>query len=171
MIKYVFAEDSPLTIRGSADADPQVIGTSLEEIRTANGGEIQPKAVVDAARSKKNPLHRHFEWDNVLAAESFRLDQARSLIRCVRVLDTSVKSGSVRAFLSLNTASGVNYHAVKDVQNSSALRAALLLQAEKDLDAWEKRYKELQEICEVVAKAREMISEKRSGVRENHPNA
>jgi hypothetical protein len=163
MIKYVFAEDSPLTIKGAAQADPQVIGTSLEDIRNSNGGEIQPKAVVDAARSKKNPLHQHFEWDNLVAAEAFRLEQARELIRSVRIVDTSVKSGSVRAFLSLNTESGVNYHAVKDVQNSSTLRAALLLQAEKDLDAWEKRYKELQEICSVVAEARQMIKRKREG--------
>lgn len=169
MIRYVFAEDTPLTIRGAAQADPQAIGTALEEIRAANGGELQPLAVVEAAKSRKNPLHQHFLWDVKAAAEAHWLDQARTLIRSVRIVDTAVKSGSVRAFVSLNTPSGVNYHGVRDVQNSATLRAALLLQAEKDLDAWEKRYRELREICEVVAKAREMIRERRSGG-ENRPN-
>jgi hypothetical protein len=52
---------------------------------------------------------------------------------------------------------------VRDVQNSVTLRYAVLIQAEKDLDAWEKRYKELREICSVVAGARQMIKRKREG--------
>jgi hypothetical protein len=162
MIRYVFS-DSPLTIKGSAKADPQVIGDALEKIRSANDGRIQPKAVVESARSQKNPLHKHFEWDNSVAAESFRLEQARELIRCVRIVDTDVKRGNVQAFVSVKSESGVNYHAVRDVQNSVTLRYAVLIQAEKDLDAWEKRYKELREICSVVAGARQMIKRKREG--------
>lgn len=170
MIRYVFS-DSPLTIKGSAKADPQVIGDALEKIRTANDGRIQPKAVVESARSQKNPLHKHFEWDDSVAAESFRLEQARELIRCVRIIDTDVKRGNVQAFVSVKSESGVNYHAVRDVQNSATLRYAVLIQAEKDLDGWERRYRELQDICAIVATARQMIRKKREGGQESRPNA
>lgn len=170
MIRYVFSE-SPLTIKGSAKADPQVIGDALEKIRSTNGGRIQPRAVIESARSQRNPLHRHFEWDDSVAAESFRLEQARELIRCVRIVDTGVERGSVRAFVSVKSESGVNYHSVRDVQNSATLRYAVLIQAEKDLDAWEKRYKELREICSVVAEARQMIRKKREGGQESRTSA
>ncbi|MFO0271514.1 MAG: hypothetical protein ACK53W_13385 [Gemmatimonadota bacterium] len=44
-------------------------------------GRIVPAEVVDAARDPTSPLHGHFEWDDTVAAERHRLDQARQLIR------------------------------------------------------------------------------------------
>ena len=71
MIQYVFREDSPLPIKGAKDADAQVIGEALEEIRLKAGGELTPGAVVEAARTKRSALHKHFEWNDAVAAEAF----------------------------------------------------------------------------------------------------
>jgi len=51
-------------------------------------GRLTAAAVVDSARDPQSPLHRYFEWDDTSAAESWRLEQARSLIRSVRVIVT-----------------------------------------------------------------------------------
>ena len=42
-------------------------------------------AVVDAARPSGSQLHRYFEWDDIKAAESWRHEQARHLLRSIEV--------------------------------------------------------------------------------------
>lgn len=170
MLKYVFRDDEPIRIKAAGKADPQVIGESLDEIRVRTGGELEPKDVVDAARSSGHPLHAHFEWDDKAAAESFRLDQARNIIRIVRVVDEAAEGGTTRAFISVSGKNGVSYRTVDDVKRSADLRDALLEQAEKELKAFELRYRELKDICQIVASAREEIQRRRSG-RKNETRA
>lgn len=57
-----------------------VISAELERIRLANGGRLTPAAVVLAAKSPKNPLHKEFDWNDKSAAYTARLDTARDLI-------------------------------------------------------------------------------------------
>jgi hypothetical protein len=140
---------------GIKRAGPQRIGEALEAIRSASGGELHPGPVVDSARDERSPLHRYFEWDDAKAAAQHRLDQARMLIRSVRVVDDDNRSSP--AFLSIRTDHGVAYHSVQDVLASSDLRARLLLQAERDLTAWTARYRELQEIVALVEPARQEL--------------
>lgn len=55
-----------------------VFAAELDKIR--NDGEVTPAAVVAAARPKRSPMHGLFEWDNTIAAEAWRLRQARQAI-------------------------------------------------------------------------------------------
>jgi len=48
-------------------------------------GRLYPEDVVNAARAPANPLHEFFEWDNAVAANRWRLQQAAILIRKVKV--------------------------------------------------------------------------------------
>ena len=48
-------------------------------------GQITPEQVVEAAADPTSPLHRHFEWNDEIAAHGHRIDQARALLRSVRV--------------------------------------------------------------------------------------
>ena len=164
MLRYVFREDEPLRIKAAGRADPQVIGEALDRIRMDAGGELEPKRVVGAARDARHPLHPHFEWNDKVAAESYRVDQARNLIRIVRVVDETTDDGTARAFVSVSTNNGVSYRSVDDVKRSSDLRAAVLDQAEKDLEAFERRYKELKDICKIVATAKKAVRAKRSKI-------
>lgn len=170
MMRYVFREDEPLRIKSAKEADAQVIGSSLDKIRVSKGGELEPAAVVDAARPPDHPLHRHFEWDDKIAAEGFRLEQARNIIRIIRVVDETAETGTTRAFLSIKGKHGISYRTVDDVRSSQDLRDALLAQAEKELEAFEVRYRELKEICAIVASARAAIKARR-GKNETRPAA
>ncbi|HEY3496025.1 MAG TPA: hypothetical protein VGK73_15110 [Polyangiaceae bacterium] len=42
-----------------------------------------PKALVDAARSRKSPAHKHFEWNDGRAGELYRIEQARLYQRAI----------------------------------------------------------------------------------------
>jgi hypothetical protein len=57
----------------------------LERIRALHGGILQAEDVLEEARNPDSPLHPMFEWDDQVAAHQYRLEQARALIREVRV--------------------------------------------------------------------------------------
>lgn len=61
------------------------VETELRALADANGGRLVPEAVVDAARDPDSPLHSHFTWDDTEAARQHRINQARVLIRTVRI--------------------------------------------------------------------------------------
>ena len=69
----------------NGEAKKEAVAERLEEIRLKNGGVLRPTDVVGAARDPKSVLHDEFEWDNSVAAERFRIDQARTLISSVSV--------------------------------------------------------------------------------------
>jgi hypothetical protein len=168
MTRYAFSGAVPGRVKR---AGAQAIGEALEAIRIANGGELHPQAVVADARNAKSPLHLHFEWDDRKAAEAYRVDQARALIRSIRVIDEDDADRPRPAFLSIRADAGVAYHALQDVLTSADLRERLLAQAQRDLDAWTARYRELREIVELVLPAqqelRRRVARPRGG--EAHP--
>jgi vacuolar-type H+-ATPase catalytic subunit A/Vma1 len=59
-------------------------------------GYIEPSRVVEVARDPGNPLHDEFEWDIQRAAEEQWIEQARRLIRLVRV-EITVEHREIRA--------------------------------------------------------------------------
>jgi hypothetical protein len=168
MLKYVFRE--PLTIRAADKADAQKLGEALAKIAAETGGELTPKAVVQAASNPRHLLHRHFTWNDAEAAAAFRLDQARTIIRCVRVEDEDAEDGSTFAYVSVATKGGVSYRSIGDVKGSADLQAAVLKAAQRDLEAFERRYRAMEDVCEVIRKAREMVERKRPKT-ENRVNA
>lgn len=162
MVKYVFRDDDVLTIKNKEKANPQKIGEALEIIGAKAGGRLQPGAVVDAARDRKSALHPFFEWDNQIAAEAYRLDQARGLIRCIHVETNETDSGYARAYLSIKDAEGQSYRAISDVLSSSDLQSRVLAAAERDLLAFERRYRDLGDICGLIRSIREQVAERRA---------
>lgn len=57
----------------------------LEGIAAAAGGRLTPSDVIADAEHEDSPLHKYFQWDDALAAFQYRLEQARFLIRSVRI--------------------------------------------------------------------------------------
>ena len=159
MIKYVFKELP--NIKGMHSADPQVIGEELEKIAAKSEGKLTPVDVVKAASSVRHPLHKHFEWDNAKAASAFRLEQARAVIRSIRVVDDKSKD-EVRAFFSITEKSGTSYRTIDAVRSSLELQLAVLKQAERDLDAFQKRYRDLTDVCDFVVQAKDALATRRA---------
>jgi hypothetical protein len=55
------------------------------EALESRSGKLSPADVLAAARPEDSPIHEFFEWDDTAAAESWRMEQARELIRRVRI--------------------------------------------------------------------------------------
>lgn len=67
-------------------------------------GALSPALVVEAAAPEDHPLHKYFKWDDAEAGEQYRLVQARTLIRSVRIVfkenESTGEISKVRAFVS-----------------------------------------------------------------------
>ena len=119
----------------------------------AKDGIISPVDIVQTARSKSSPLHDYFEWDDGVAAQAFRLHQARNLIRVVvQVMEMPDKTErEVRVFVSLpsdrNECGG--YRVMAEVLTDDALREELLESALADLRTFRKKYESLKELASV----------------------
>jgi hypothetical protein len=155
MIRYTFT-DAPLTILAANKANPQRIGQALRAITDEQKGRLTPKAVIAAARDSKHPLHKHFEWDDAKAANSYRLEQARELIRIIRVEEDS---GPVRAFFSISD-KGMAYRTLEEVRATPNLQEIVLKQALRDLRAFEARYRDMTDVCEDVRAAQRKVGAK-----------
>ncbi len=160
-IRYVFRDEQPLTFKNSAKANAQKIGKALEQITAASGGHLTPKAVVNHARDEASVLHPHFEWDDVAAAEKWREDQARTIIRCIRIEPVEEGAWPEPAYLSVSDG-GTSYRTLTEIKGSVALQHIVLAAAERDLNAFTFRYRTLRDVCAHVEKAKDALKTKRS---------
>ncbi len=134
---------------------------------------LTPADVVEEAASIDSPLHPFFEWDDSEAARKFRLDQARTLIRSVKVKFTvtnaagEVEDMKIRGWMAAHHAapeSGApeGYMPESDVRQSPEIRAALLRQMQRDLQSLRRRYMHLTEfwraMVEIVAESDQRAS-------------
>jgi len=73
----------------------------IQAIADENNGRITPELVVRAAKAnKKSLLHKQFTWDEGKAAQAYWIEQARTLIRRVRVeVVVEEKSYSIPAYI------------------------------------------------------------------------
>lgn len=127
-------------------AEQDAIRDRLTLLAERNGGILTPDIVVADAAKKDSPLHSRFEWSDKKAAIQHRLDQARELIRGVRILITTEKT----------TVSTVAY--VRDPRLSADQQGYLsVLKVRTDLDlARETLIDEFSRAGAILRRAREL---------------
>lgn len=64
--------------------DAPVVQDEYLRLQRLHGGAMTPRIVLNAARDKKNILHRYFDWNDAKAAGKYRLYQARQLILAIQ---------------------------------------------------------------------------------------
>jgi hypothetical protein len=115
-------------------------------------GKLTPKLVVDEARDPKHPLHNRFEWDDGIAAERYREEQARGLIRLLRVgyRNADGDQGHVRSYHSVRTQEGYSYEPVEKIIESPMLTKILLADMRRDWQALKRRYERFEEFARMI---------------------
>lgn len=73
----------------STKPEREAVSKELARITDDQGGLLTPDRVVFEASYEDNVLHRLFEWDDTIAGNAWRVEQARELIRTVRVVVTT----------------------------------------------------------------------------------
>jgi len=127
------------------------IHSELEVIRKSSRGILRPKSVVDWARKHEDSaLHNSFDWDDNEAAEKWRLEQARRIIRVsVITVERNSKPFRVRAYTMLKS-DGSGYRATADVVSDKELLADALAQMQDEIDGWKRRYAHLRDLAPLL---------------------
>lgn len=131
-------------IQGMYDADAQVVGNELERIYNEKG-TLEPSVVVKQSRPKRAPLHSLFEWDDEVAAEKWREQQARNIIGSVMIVDSSNDEPFTRAFVHVSD----DYRPLSIVLEDRDMTEELLDSALRELRTFERKYNDLVQLAPV----------------------
>ena len=110
-------------------------------------GRLNAQSLVDVSRDKDAPLHGMFEWDDSIAAEKYREEQAKKIIRSI-VYTVEDKPITTRMYPSMGSNT---YQHIERVMKSDEMRKYLLKAAKAELDAFKRKYQILTELSEVFA--------------------
>ena len=138
----------------------QVVGETLEEL--AQTGELTSARLLDVSRPEDAPTHNLFEWNDSVAAERYRLQQATVAINSVEVQivnESTATAISQAAFVNVisKAPARTGEFAPIDVALSDAnMRNALLQNALKELQSFRRKYSQLSELTAVFAEIKKV---------------
>ena len=118
----------------------------------ARTGYLTPAAVVEAARPADHPLHARFEWDDTVAAEAWRREQAHELIRSVRVsyVDGQGQRTEIRSFHAVRGPAGHVYNPVEEIIDDPFATKILLADMEREWRTMFRRYERFEAFLNMV---------------------
>ena len=134
--------------------DIKAVFDELLRIHGKNGKNFY-EDIVRSARKTGNPLHGQFTWGNRIAADKFRIEEARQLIKSIDVVwyeKGESKEMRAREFFSISRAhiegrttggssSDVGKFAIiEEVMISDTLLREQTCEAIRQLDNWRRRY-------------------------------
>lgn len=125
-------------------SDAQTAGEMCQSL--ADEGRLTAQVLLDANRPEEAPLHQAFDWDDSLAAESWRLHQARNIINSLLIVHE--KTEPVRGFFKIERTEP-NYHSVTAILSSKDSRQKLFDNALREILAFQRRYHSLVEFNDV----------------------
>jgi len=133
-----------------------------QEIETLQkNGNLHPIDIVNFAKDPATALHNCFDWDDTEAAQKYRLEQARSVIRVYVKVHKSTHI-TTRAFVSLSTdrKNGGGYTAMARVLSEEDKHQQMLADALAELAAVRKKYMQLKELVDVFKEIDRVVARK-----------
>jgi hypothetical protein len=116
-------------------------------------GELTPQIVVDVARDEAHPLHSRFEWNDAVAGEAWRREQAHRLIQKAKIEYRPEGDGPprlIRGFVAVPKADGFAFDPVEEVAEDPFRKQLVLNAMEREWKALLKRYQEYEEFFALV---------------------
>lgn len=148
----VFRWNSGARMKG----DPQIAGEHIVRLREdrlqKQLGEPTAEDVVSSARPAKSPIHDMFEWDDTVAGESYRVEQARHMLRSLVITTThSEQQAESRAFVAIDIEERRHdvYVPISVAMSTLDMRAQVLERARRELSAFRQKYQDLSELSAV----------------------
>ena len=130
------------------DADANRVASEIEQI----GEEVTAVQIVEKARDESSELHKCFEWNDSVAAEKYRLEQARYILRVLiikRPEESDTDDPPIRYFQK--TVNQEGFKPSKIIFHRQDEYTALLNRAMSELRAFKAKYSMLSELEEILA--------------------
>jgi hypothetical protein len=135
-----------------SEVDPERAHDVVQDLRAKFGNLDIEKRIVDAARPSRSPLHRGFEWDDSVAAETYREEQARLMGRSFRIVvdGPDIRARKVKIFhhLKLDGDSKTSIMRYDEIMDQPVSREMLLQDCLNELMGWRKRWADLSELAD-----------------------
>jgi hypothetical protein len=113
-------------------------------------GRLDADLLVEVATPEDSPLHERFVWDDAIAGHKFRLNQARQLIRSVRVVFKESDGINLPQHFRVYSSIPINGNERTYVRTEEALqdpfqRQILLRQMRREMAALHQKYAHMTE--------------------------
>ena len=132
------------------NANAQLVANEIISI----GQSATPTQIVEKAKDKNSELHKCFTWEDSIAADKWRLQEARNIVHCL-VIDTNandeIKTEGIRVFHKVDNAHESGYKSIEVILQNADEYEALLKQAKADLISFKKKYAKLAELEDVFS--------------------
>lgn len=133
-------------IEGKFRADATKCKNEIESI----GSDVKPQQIVDYAKNPDTELHKCFTWDNDLAAEKWRLQEARQVVCSLVIVESNSdyeNDTQIRVFHKIDSEDG--YKPLQFILQNKDEYKKLLERCEYDLRNLKKKYQNLSEYQEI----------------------
>lgn len=118
-----------------------------------NGEKRTPQEIVEIARNPESAIHSYFVWDDSIAAEKFREEQAAKMERSfvlTKVVDDGDKKEKVQfRLVEVDSTRTTSYQPVKFFLQNKDEYSELLKRAKIELEGFRKRYSNIIELEEI----------------------
>lgn len=144
--------------------DAQVVGERIEALREQKGNALKPADVVEDARPDDAPTHGLFEWNDMLAANHWRQNQAREVLRSIRIVMYDDQGVERQIIANVHVELSPRNHAYVPIQVAIAdddMRQQILAEALRYLRGWQARYEHLEALRPVVRAIEEVAGKLR----------
>lgn len=114
-------------------------------------GSALPSDILDKAKDEETELHKCFTWDDSVAAEKYRLQEARKLVTLMVIKEdpAPVERPEIRVFYKTYDNSG--YKPTELIFKQDDEYNELLKRAQRELRAFKAKYSMLREFDEIFA--------------------
>lgn len=139
---------------GFSEVTAEEVASELDRIRDVRGGgEVaRPSDVVEESRPESAPLHPLFEWDDSVAAEKYRVEQARGILRAVVSYEEADPEVEVPAYIKVHVEHGAqSYYPAARVMSDAEMMKSVVDRALADLKSWQERYRHLKQLAGLMA--------------------
>lgn len=133
----------------------QVAAQTIRDLQRTLGKEsITARELLDASRSADAPLHSCFEWDDSVAAEKFRIEQARHIIGGIEVtiIKDDKPSTTTRLFVNVQPVTPKHkgeFVAIDAAISNPTYRQQILRNALLELRSFQNKYRSYEELTGV----------------------
>lgn len=139
----------------------EVVGREFELIEKEEG-ELSPESIVERATDKSSALHPLFEWNDKIAAHTYRIEQARIIVHNLVIIEEKPEVEEIvyRAFVNVNEPGKKGrFINIKDAIESEESREVLLRTAISELISFKRKYQKLAELTKVFISIDEIVRE------------
>lgn len=135
-------------IEGLHKVSAEIAGKICQELTESEDG-LTPQRLVDISRDENHPLHKEFEWDDSIAAEAYRVVQAKQLIRDITIVKDETEKKNDRGFVITPGQNHV-YVPLHDALSNEVWKNNLLEAAKRDMISFVAKYRRLSELTKVI---------------------